>query len=123
MTLERSSARRTSTPIARDFARFGLLYLRDGQWEGESILPNGWADYSRSQVAVDDEPPHFGYGAQWWLWPDQPGSLGAHGYEGQYIIVVPERDLVVVHLGKVPSDVRSPLLASMRTIINSFPGT
>jgi CubicO group peptidase (beta-lactamase class C family) len=106
---------------ARDFARFGLLYLRDGVWDGQRILPEGWVDYARTQVAVDEEPPHFGYGAHWWIWPDQPGSLAAHGYEGQYTIVVPARDLIVVHLGKVPVDVRPPLLVELRSIINAFP--
>ena len=106
---------------ARDFARFGYLYLRDGCWEGRRILPEGWVEYARTEVAVDPEPPHFGYGAHWWIWRDQPGSLAAHGYEGQYIIVVPERDLVVVHLAKVPADVRSPLLAQLNRVINAFP--
>ena len=85
------------------------------------ILPEGWVEYARTEVAVDPEPPHFGYGAHWWIWRDQPGSLAAHGYEGQYIIVVPERDLVVVHLAKVPADVRSPLLAQLNRVINAFP--
>lgn len=106
---------------AVDFARFGLLYLRGGTWDGDRLLPDGWADFSRSLVAVDDDPPHFGYGAHWWIWPDQPGSLAAHGYEGQYIVVVPERDLVLVHLGKVPAEQRPPLLASMRAVVDAFP--
>ena len=106
---------------ARDFARFGLLYLRDGVWEGQRLLPDGWADYARTEVAVDPDPPHFGYGAHWWIWRDQPGSLAAHGYEGQYVIVLPERDLVVVHLGKIPTDVRPPLYPKLRTLINAFP--
>jgi CubicO group peptidase (beta-lactamase class C family) len=106
---------------ARDFARFGYLYLRDGVWDDRRLLPAGWVDYARTEVAVDPDPPHFGYGAHWWIWRDQPGSLAAHGYEGQYIIVVPERDLVVVQLSKVPAAVRPPLLAKLRCLINAFP--
>lgn len=106
---------------ARDFARFGLLYLRDGMWDGERLLPSGWADQARTEVAVDPDPPHFGYGAHWWIWRDQPGSLAAHGYEGQYIIVLPERDLVIVHLGKIPTDVRAPLYPKLRRLIDAFP--
>ncbi len=106
---------------ARDFARFGYLYLRDGNWDGHQLLPEGWVDEARTQVAVDPDPPHFGYGAQWWIWRDEPGSLAAHGYEGQYIIVVPARDLVVVHLGKVPADVRAPLLDALHDVVRSFP--
>lgn len=106
---------------ARDFARFGYLFLRDGVWDGARLLPQGWVDYSRAVVAVEDDPPYFGYGAHWWIWRDQPGSLAAHGYEGQYIIVVPERDLVVVHLGKIPADVRAPLFPKLTKLIDAFP--
>ena len=106
---------------ARDFARFGYLYLRDGVWEDTQLLPSGWVDYARTEVAVDPGPPLFGYGAHWWVWRDQPGSLAAHGYEGQYIIVVPARDLVVVQLSKVPVAVRPPLLAKLGRLIDAFP--
>ena len=106
---------------ARDFAKFGYLYLRDGMWDGERVLPQGWVDYTRTEVAVDEDPPHFGYGSHWWIWRHESGSLAAHGYEGQYIIVLPERDLVVVHLGKIPSDVRPPLYPKLDRLINAFP--
>ncbi len=106
---------------ARDFARFGYLYLRDGVWDDKRLLPEGWVDQARSLVAIDEDPPHFGYGAHWWIWRDQPGSLAAHGYEGQYIVVVPERDLVVVHLGRVPSPVRPPLLRRLSQLVEAFP--
>ena len=106
---------------ARDFARFGYLYLRDGCWDGHRLLPSGWVDYARTEVAVDPDPPYFGYGAHWWIWRDQPGSLAAHGYEGQYVVVLPERDLVVVHLGKVPVAVRPPLLGKLSRLICAFP--
>lgn len=46
----------------RNFAKLGLLYLRDGVWDGERILPEGWVDYSRSPSAANSE-----YGAGWWL--------------------------------------------------------
>ena len=106
---------------ARDFARFGYLYLHDGVWDGQRLVPQGWVDEARTVVSVDENPPHFGYGAHWWIWPEFPGSVAAHGYEGQYVIVVPDRDLVVVQLGKVPVDVRPPLLAQLRRIVSAFP--
>ena len=74
---------------ARQFARFGELYLFDGMTGGTRILPAGWVDHARTVVAHDPETG-FGYGRHWWTWPDQPGSLAAHGYEGQYLVVLPE---------------------------------
>ena len=86
---------------ARDFARFGLLYLRDGVWEGRRILPEGWVDYGRTPTPV---PPteRLGYGAHWWLGMAGPGSFSANGYEGQYTVIVPELDLILVRNGKTP---------------------
>jgi CubicO group peptidase (beta-lactamase class C family) len=94
---------------ARDWARFGLLYLEDGVWNGERILPEGWVEYSVSPAAA---APLGRYGAQWWLnagepadttrrfWPQLPRDVfWASGFQGQYVAVVPSRDLVVVRLG------------------------
>ena len=101
---------------ARQFARFGELYLRDGMAADVRVLPEGWVDDARTMVAVDPDTG-FGYGRHWWLWPDQPGSLGAHGYEGQYLVVLPEHDAVVLHLGKTDAAVRDRLVARLRRII------
>jgi CubicO group peptidase (beta-lactamase class C family) len=102
---------------ARQFARFGQLYLDDGVVGGTRILPEGWVDHARTVVAHDPETG-FGYGRHWWTWPDQPGSLAAHGYEGQYVIVLPRHDAVIVHLGKTDSAVRDRLVARLRRIID-----
>ena len=110
---------------ARDFARFGQLYLDDGCVGGERLLPEGWRDHARTQVALDDSDEGglvYGYGRQWWLWPAFPGSLACHGYEGQYTIVVPDRDLVVVHLGKSPYDQRRPLADALARVVDAFAG-
>ena len=101
---------------ARQFARFGELYLRDGIVGDERVLPEGWVDHARTMIA-DDPETGFGYGRHWWIWPDQPGSLAAHGYEGQYVVVLPEHDAVVVHLGKTDATVRDRLVARLRRII------
>jgi len=82
----------------QDFARFGLLYLRDGVWEDRRILPAGWVDYGRSPTYADDEQV---YGAHWWMVPGRPWFY-AGGYDGQRILVVPEKDLVVVRCGRTP---------------------
>jgi CubicO group peptidase (beta-lactamase class C family) len=95
---------------ARDWARFGLLYLRDGVWDGRRILPEGWVDFARTKTPVDDCNI---YGAGWWvtpadgngkpyraLVPNGPRDLFiAQGHEGQVIVVVPSKDLVLVRLG------------------------
>ncbi|HEX4292932.1 MAG TPA: serine hydrolase [Rhizomicrobium sp.] len=88
---------------ARDFARFGLLYLRDGVWDGERLLPEGWVDYARTatfQQPTDSDP----YGAHWWLDLAGPGSFSANGHDGQYIVVIPQKDMVIVRNGVTATD-------------------
>jgi CubicO group peptidase (beta-lactamase class C family) len=87
----------------RDFARFGLLYLRGGIWEGRLLLPQGWVDYARTPTAQQPGSDSDGpYGAHWWLDRAGPGSFSACGYEGQHIVICPDRDLVIVRLGDTP---------------------
>lgn len=101
---------------ARQFARFGELYLRDGCVGDERLLPDGWVDHARTTIVRDPESG-FGYGRHWWTWPDQPGSVAAHGYEGQYVIVVPACDAVVVHLGQTDAAVRAALVGRLRDLM------
>lgn len=84
----------------RDFARFGALYLHDGHAPAsrEAVLPPGWVELGRTpQPDVDDEG--WGYGMHWWTLPTMPGAFFANGYQGQFVLIVPDRDLVVVRLG------------------------
>ncbi len=83
-----------------DFARFGLLYLRGGEWEGRQILPAEWVDYARSETYRDEE---VSYGAHWWLSLDR-NWFYASGYDGQRILLVPDKDLVIVRCGRTPVD-------------------
>jgi CubicO group peptidase (beta-lactamase class C family) len=101
---------------ARQFLRFGELYLHDGMVGDERILPPGTVDDARTVVAHDPESG-FDYGRHWWVWPGQPRSLAAHGYEGQYVVVLPELDAVLVHLGKTDAAVRDRLVARLRGLI------
>jgi CubicO group peptidase (beta-lactamase class C family) len=102
---------------ARDFARFGELFRNDGvAADGTRVLPAGWAEHARTWASYDSESDYH-YGAQWWGWPEFPGSLACHGYEGQYTLVVPDRELVVVHLGKWPEAVRAPLRPLLARIV------
>jgi CubicO group peptidase (beta-lactamase class C family) len=112
---------------ARDFARFGELYRNDGVTADDArVLPIGWADHARTFVAhdpTDDIDFGFDYGRHWWMWPQYPGSLAAHGYEGQFVVVVPDRELTVVHLGKTESGVRHHLVRRLDALIAGVPIT
>ncbi len=83
---------------ARDFARFGLLYMRDGVWDGRRILPEGWVDYARTPTQTPPDEP-MGYGAHWWLGIAGEDSFSANGYQGQFTVCVPSLDLVLVRHG------------------------
>lgn len=92
---------------ARDLARFGLLYLHDGRWRGQQIIPAAWV---RDSTRPYSEASHrAGYGYLWWtVLPTQAGrSLGlpagtywALGNGGQMVFVIPAYDMVVVHLAR-----------------------
>lgn len=102
---------------ARDFARFGLLCLRDGVWEAKRILPEGWMDYARTPTPASGGE----YGAHFWLATDGTGTFSANGYRGQYTVIVPERDLVIVRLGtSMPEQKRGTLLL-LSELIQCFP--
>lgn len=95
---------------AVDFARFGDAYRR-------SLLgPADWTNHAATVVAHDET---FDYGRHWWVWREYPGVFAAHGYEGQFTIVVPDAEAVVVHLGKCPIDHRPILLDKLRAVIES----
>ncbi len=104
---------------ARDFARLGLLYLRGGVWDGRRILPEGWVDYARTPTPRQPTDEQA-YGAQWWLGLAGPGSFSAQGYEGQYIAVVPDLDLVVVRNGSTPLELKENPKAWIARLVDCF---
>jgi CubicO group peptidase (beta-lactamase class C family) len=88
---------------ARDLARFGLLYLNNGTWGGERLLSEAWIDFVRTPAPATAETGSF-YGGQWWLVPDDRNDVPADAYatagnRGQYVIVVPSHDVVIVRRG------------------------
>jgi len=93
---------------SRDFARFGQLYLDDGAWGSEQVVPASWVAAS---VAGSRAAPQT-YGLQWWL-DDAAGVPGdmfaAIGHDGQYIYVIPSLDLVVVRNGTYVKDPGPPV--------------
>ncbi len=89
---------------ARDYARFALLYLQDGIFNGERILPEGWVKYTTTP-ASDSKGQ---YGSLFWLnkskdFPSAPEDMfSCDGHDGQQIFMIPSKDLVVVVLGYSP---------------------
>lgn len=86
----------------RDYARFGLLFLNNGNWLGNQILPNDWVTYTTTEAKGSDGQ----YGAFFWLnksgkdYPDVPRDMYCcRGHDGQYIYIIPSKNLVVVRTG------------------------
>ena len=98
---------------ARDWARFGLLYLNDGLWNGERILPEGWVKFTATVSSAENNGGAGSYGALWWVnkplgtkplerkYPHVPEDcFSCEGYEGQSVWVIPSKKLVVVRLSQ-----------------------
>ncbi|MDA0329627.1 MAG: serine hydrolase [Gemmatimonadetes bacterium] len=88
---------------ARDLARFGLLYLNGGVWNGERLISQEWIDFTRTPAPATADIGNA-YGGQWWLVPDNRTDVPANAYStagnrGQYVVVVPSHDLVIVRRG------------------------
>jgi CubicO group peptidase (beta-lactamase class C family) len=89
----------------RNWARLGMLYLQDGVWNGERILPEGWVEYASTVAPAweADGRPTYG-GAFFWIngtetFPIPRESFYMAGAGGQYTIIIPSHDMVVVRLG------------------------
>jgi len=88
---------------ALDFAKFGLLYLRGGEWDGQQLISRSWVDTAQIPLSADDEGGSF-YSWQWWVTGDEYGTYWCSGYEGQMICVVPALDALVLRFGKTPEE-------------------
>ena len=91
---------------ARDMARVGQLYLQDGVWAGERILKDGWVEFVSSPGAAQpdrSDPDSFGYGGSFWLLDRFEGipsdTFAGLGNRGQYLVIIPSRDIVIVRRG------------------------
>ena len=104
---------------ARDYARFGLLYLRDGCWDGHRILPPGWVDYSRTPGQLSGGL----YGAHFWTIPGSLGLFYCSGAQGQRILLSPKLDLIVVRLGKTPPHKVDAVVRYCKEIVDLFRAT
>lgn len=109
-----------------DFVRFGELYRLDGVApDGRRVLPVGWRDLARQRISHDPDgagPHGFDYGRHWWIWPDLEGSMAAHGYQGQFILVLPEFGLTIVHLGLTDVTVAPALVARLGSLARAAAG-
>lgn len=89
---------------ARDYARFGLLYLQDGIFNGERILPEGWVKYTSTPSSDSNGE----YGSLFWLnksnkYPSAPADMySCNGHDGQQIFIIPSKELIVILLGYSP---------------------
>ena len=90
-----------SWATARDWAKFGLLYLNKGNWNGEQLLNESWVKSS----ATPTNGSNGEYGAHFWLnaggkYPNVPKDLfSSNGYQGQYVFIIPSKDIVIVRFG------------------------
>lgn len=112
----------------RDWAKIGLLYMQDGMWNGERILPEGWVDYSLTPA---ESTPQGNYGAQIWLnagspvnpedrpMPQFPTNMYyLSGFEGQNIVMLPDQELIVLRMGVTTRGPR-PIWALTEAVMNA----
>lgn len=88
---------------ARDLARFGLLYLQNGVWDGKRLISEDWIRFVRTPAPATLERGNF-YGGHWWLVSDKRNDVPKDAYStdgnrGQYVVVVPSHDVVIVRRG------------------------
>lgn len=118
---------------ARDWARFGLLYLHDGLWAGERVLPAGWVEASTTPTTAAT-PDGVSYGYQLWLNRSSPAGSGlrwmpwlpedafaCRGHESQFVVVIPSRDLVVVRLGRARGSSNEQHIRFIERVLEALP--
>lgn len=105
---------------ARDLARLGLLYQNDGLWKGERLLPADWRHFVTTPSGPQPDGP-FGYGAGFWLFNKSDGipadAFGAFGNRGQYLVVIPSRQLVIVRQGYDDATERLDIAALVKAVV------
>jgi len=105
----------------RDWAKFGLLYLHNGNWNGEQILDQQWVKYVSTPTNGSDGK----YGGHFWLnaggrYPDVPKDLfSCNGYQGQWVFIIPSKELVIVRTG-LTEDPEFDVNGFLKDILNSI---
>lgn len=109
----------------RDWAKFGLLYLNNGNWNGTQIFSKEWAEYT----ATPSEASNYSYGAQFRTttlkgFPNSPKDMYyAYGYHGQFTIIIPSMDIIIVRMGlthKNKNDIYSDTNKLIKDVISSI---
>jgi CubicO group peptidase (beta-lactamase class C family) len=108
-----------------DLIRFGQLYLNDGVLpSGERILPEGWVKYVSTPSGPQPDGA-FGYGASFWLLNKSegvpPDTFAAFGNRGQYVVIVPSRQVVIVRRGEDPAGSGFDIAAFTRDVLAALP--
>jgi CubicO group peptidase (beta-lactamase class C family) len=101
---------------ARDFAKLGSLYLHNGNWNGQQLVPADWVERSTRVDTTNGSAARYQY--QWWL-PSADGDFMARGILGQFVYVDPSRELVIVRLGTKPGGVAWPNI--FRNVAKLYP--
>lgn len=108
---------------ARDLGRLGMLYLNNGMWNGERLLPEDWREYVSTPSGPQPDR-EFGYGATFWLMNKTEGvpkdTFAAFGNRGQYLVIIPSRDLVIVRRGYDTRDNRFDIAAFTRDVLKTM---
>jgi CubicO group peptidase (beta-lactamase class C family) len=105
---------------AVDYARFGLLFLHNGQWDGRRIVSEDWVRAATSAENTADPAYYSGYRYFWWMDVQRPGRFYAMGKYGQYIYVAPDADAVIVRLGSSWGVENPTWLATFRDITDQL---
>ena len=106
---------------ARDLAKFGQLSVQDGVWEGQRILPEGWRTFVSTPSGPQPLTGAFGYGATFWVMNRSEGvpadAFAAFGNRGQYVVIVPSRNVVIVRRGEDPAGKGFDVAAFARDVL------
>jgi CubicO group peptidase (beta-lactamase class C family) len=111
---------------ARDLARFGVLYLNGGVWNGARLISEEWIEFTRTPAPATARTGNQ-YGGQWWLVPDDRHDVPADAYStagnrGQFVVVVPSHDLVIVRRGLDYGRQGFDRWDLTREVLKAFPG-
>jgi CubicO group peptidase (beta-lactamase class C family) len=103
-----------------DYARLGLLFLHNGEWNGRRIVSKNWVRAATRAGSPTDPGYYANYGYFWWFDPDRPGRFYAFGKYGQYVYVAPDADTVVVRFGRSSGVTSTTWLATFRDVADQL---